>query len=297
MCRTWHSGDRRQGAGREKDDVSATWIRVGGGLLAFVVVGLLGVLALRQIDPERAADSWSLVTILAIPAGIAAYALIEYLQTAASSPSRASSTPARWCSCRSPSPSTSSWARPSPAPSRSPSTSTRSARSSWRRWPGRSPAPLTGLLSNLVWTYLAPPPFGSPYAAPFALVAVGHRPAGRHLRALGLAAAAPGPRAASLVVGAVVAIGLVERHGHPGAGRLAGGLARRASLAPGSDDTAFLVLGWLAMLLVLGTVVGLVWSCSRDRDLTAAYVVVAGVVTGITAAVIARPSRPASSAA
>ena len=36
---------------------------------------------LRQIDPERAANSWSLVTLLAIPAGIAAYALVEYLQT------------------------------------------------------------------------------------------------------------------------------------------------------------------------------------------------------------------------
>ena len=30
----------------------------------------------------------------------------------------------------------------------------------------------TGFLSNVIWTYLAPPPFASPFAVPFAVVAV-----------------------------------------------------------------------------------------------------------------------------
>ena len=89
-------------------------------------------------------------------------------------------------------------------------------------------------------------------------------------------------------MGSVVALGLIGVMAI-----LALGVWQVASLgselAPGSDDTAFLALGWLAMLLVLGTGVGLVWILLRDRDLAAAYIVVAGAVTGITAAVIAAP--------
>ena len=48
-----------------------------------------------------------------------------------------------------------------------------------------------------------------------------------------------------------------------GPGRLAGGLRWAASWRPRSDDAAFTLLGWLAMLLVVGTGVGLVWLLLR----------------------------------
>jgi energy-coupling factor transport system substrate-specific component len=61
------------------------------------------------------------------------------------------------------------------------------------------------------------------------------------------------------------------------------------ALAPSSAELAFTALGWLAMALVVGTGVGLIWLLLRQRDLTAAYIVLAGAVTGIAAAVVAAP--------
>jgi energy-coupling factor transport system substrate-specific component len=61
------------------------------------------------------------------------------------------------------------------------------------------------------------------------------------------------------------------------------------SLQPGSDNTLFLILGWLALVMVVGTAIGLLVLLFVRRDLTAAYVVVAGVITGIVAATISAP--------
>jgi energy-coupling factor transport system substrate-specific component len=65
--------------------------------------------------------------------------------------------------------------------------------------------------------------------------------------------------------------------------------AEGRELSPQSDEAAFLALGWLAMLLVVGTAAGLVVLLVRNRDLAAAYLVVAGAITGITAAFVAAP--------
>src|SRR4029079_5127892 len=56
-----------------------------------------------------------------------------------------------------------------------------------------------------------------------------------------------------------------------------------------SDNALFLILGWLALIMVAGTAIGLIVLLFVRRDLTAAYVVVAGVVTGIVAATISAP--------
>jgi energy-coupling factor transport system substrate-specific component len=62
-----------------------------------------------------------------------------------------------------------------------------------------------------------------------------------------------------------------------------------SDLAPSGDNTLFTILGWLALALVALTAVGLLILLFVRRDLTAAYVVVAGVVTGIVAAAISAP--------
>jgi hypothetical protein len=62
-----------------------------------------------------------------------------------------------------------------------------------------------------------------------------------------------------------------------------------SGLAPASDDTAFLILGWFAVLLVAGTAVGLVLLLVRWRDMAAAYILAAGAITGVVAAFIAAP--------
>ena len=66
-------------------------------------------------------------------------------------------------------------------------------------------------------------------------------------------------------------------------------IGEETRLSPESDQPLFLVLGWLALIAVAGTIVGLLVLLVRDRDLAAAFVVVAGVVTGIVAAFIAAP--------
>jgi uncharacterized membrane protein len=146
----------------------------------------------------------------------------------------------------------------------------------------------TGFLSNVIWTYLAPPPFSSPFAVPFAVVAV----------VVGLLAGtfarwgwlrprrgASGPRlavAGSLTIAALMLMAVVAVQAWKSA-------AQGQDLAPQADETAFVALGWMAMLLVAGTAIGLVVLLARWRDLAAAYIVLAGAITGVVAAFVAAP--------
>ncbi len=265
-----------------------TWLRVGVGLLAFLVVGLAGVLVLRQIDPEQAADSWSLVTLLAIPAGITAYALIEHRQTG-----RLDSITRQF--------DTHTLVLMPVAVALNIVLGT--AVASALKIPiyldsigtilvavlaGPLAGAVTGLLANLVWTYLAPPPFASPYAAPFALVAVVVGLLAGTFARWGWLRPRPHTSGRQLAMGAAAAIGLLALMAV-----LALGVWQVASLgsalAPSSDELAFTALGWLSMALVVGTGIGLVWLLVRQRDLTAAYIVVAGALTGLCAAVVAAP--------
>ncbi len=146
----------------------------------------------------------------------------------------------------------------------------------------------TGLISNLLWSYVLPPPFHSDIAGAFAIVAavigllagwfarlgwLRPRP-NRSTRELALAGTAT---VIAIVVLAYLAfLGYQAILGSPG-------------LAPESDQTLFVILGWLALLMVVGTALGLLFLLFVRRDLTAAYVVLAGVITGIVAAAISAP--------
>ena len=158
---------------------------------------------------------------------------------------------------------------------------------------GPIPGALTGFLANLLWQYVVPPPFHNDYIAAFAIVGA----------VIGLLAGLFGrwgwlrPRRdrpfLQLILGGAVALVLIL------------GLAYLAflgyvyvlgspNLTPESTVTfygipLFVVLGYLAILLVAGTIVGLLAVLFVWRDLTAAYVVVAGVITGIISAAISAP--------
>jgi hypothetical protein len=82
---------------------------------------------------------------------------------------------------------------------------------------------------------------------------------------------------AALAVMAVVALG---------AWQVSAGIGE---LAPDNDDLAFTILGWVAMLMVIGTGIGLIVLLLRWRDLAATYILAAGVITGVMAAFIAAP--------
>jgi hypothetical protein len=147
----------------------------------------------------------------------------------------------------------------------------------------------TGFLANILWSYVIPPPFQYPPAAAFAVVAA----------VIGIAAGLAGrwglmrPRT-NRSTGQLLVAGVLV-------GAIIIGLAWLASVGyqlifdtelnplPSTDNQLFLVLGYVAILLVVAAVLGVFALLFGRRDLTAAYAVVTGVATGIVAALISAP--------
>jgi hypothetical protein len=146
----------------------------------------------------------------------------------------------------------------------------------------------TGFITNMLWTFVVPPPWNSTSVAAFAIVgAVIGVLAGVFAR-MGWLRPRPDRTYSQLALGAVVAVGLIvglSVLAFLGYQKVLG----EPALAPASDQFLFVLLAWLALVLVVATVIGLLLLLFYRRDLTAAYVVVAGVVTGIVAAVISAP--------
>jgi energy-coupling factor transport system substrate-specific component len=268
--------------------VSPTVVRVTAGLVAAGLAALAGLATLAGLEEEQALRVAGLVAVLAVAAGLGMYALVEYVQT------RRLHSLARQFDTR-----TLVLMPVAMAMNIVLGTAVASA----LKVPiyldslgtilvaalaGPLAGALTGLLTNLVWTYLAPPPFGSPYAAPFAIVAVVIGLMAGTFARLGWLRPRPHSSGPRLALGAIVTIGLLALMAVL-ALRVWEVAARGPQLAPTSDEAAFAILGWVAMLLVVGTAIGLVVRLVRDRDLAVAYVVVAGACTGIVAAFIAAP--------
>ncbi|MEO8252607.1 MAG: hypothetical protein ABI578_09055 [Chloroflexota bacterium] len=150
---------------------------------------------------------------------------------------------------------------------------------------------ITGGLGNVLWSYVIPPPFQYQPAAAFAITAVAIGVIAGLLGRAGFLRPRPNRSSAELIAGGAVTVLLV------------GGLAWAAALAytkifqtsislfpdPATVQPIFVALGYLALALVVLAVAGLFALLLVRRDLTAAYVVVAGVFTGIVAALISAP--------
>lgn len=152
---------------------------------------------------------------------------------------------------------------------------------------GPIPGALTGLLANLLWTAVVPPPFHSDIAAAFAVVAVVIGLLAGVFGRIGWLRPRPTNDTTRLAIGAVAAIGVIVVLGWLawiGWQTILGDI----SFNP-TGDPIFVVLGFLALILVIGTIAILAWLLFLRRDLTVAYVVIAGVTTGIVAAIISAP--------
>ena len=159
---------------------------------------------------------------------------------------------------------------------------------------GPIPGALTGLLANLLWSYAVPPPFHSDISGAFAIVAAAIGLLAGLFGRMGWLRPRPNRGMTELAVGAIISVALIlvlaylaflgytsilgnpDLNPTPGQGVFFG-------------IPLFTVLGYLALALVVGTAIGLVLLLFVRRDLTAAYVVVAGVLTGIVAATISAP--------
>jgi hypothetical protein len=268
--------------------VSQTWLRVGGGLAVFAVIAVVGLAGLAELDMEGALDSFALAMVVAIPAGVLAYAGIEYLQT------RRIDSITRQFDTR-----TLVLMPVAMALNIVLGTAVASA----LKIPiyldsigtvlvaalaGPLAGAATGFLTNVIWTYLAPPPFQSPFAAPFAVVAVVVGLLAGTFARWGWLRPRRGASGRKLATGAVASIAVLAVMAVL-ALRAWDAVAQGRELAPGSDEAAFVILGWMAMLLVVGTAIGLIVLLVRQRDLAAAYVLSGGVITGVVAAFIAAP--------
>jgi hypothetical protein len=146
----------------------------------------------------------------------------------------------------------------------------------------------TGFLANVLWAYVIPPPFQYPPAAAFAVVAAVIGLMAGVAGGRGLLRPRPGRPVGELLVGGAITaavVGLLAYVGYLGYTAALG----PTNVTPTSDSTIFVILGWAALTLVIGTVIGLFALLILRRDLTATYVVVVGMATGIVAALISAP--------
>jgi energy-coupling factor transport system substrate-specific component len=152
---------------------------------------------------------------------------------------------------------------------------------------GPIPGAITGIAANLIWTYVLPPPFHSDIAAAFAITAaVIGLLAGMFAR-IGWMRPRPNSSGATLIVGGLVALGLVLLMAWYAYDRFYG--SQGLDLFSGTSDPLFQVLGVGIGLLGILAVVGFGVLLFARRDVTVAYVVVAGIATGIVSALISAP--------
>jgi len=157
---------------------------------------------------------------------------------------------------------------------------------------------LTGGLANLIWTYVLPAPFHSDYAAPFFIVAVEIGLLAGIFGRLGFFRSRPNTSAGALVIGAAVVaviVAIIGIYGFlPFYTDSKTNILQLFFFAPPAEgvpapDPIFVVLGWLVALLLVGAVIGLIALLALRRDLGAAYVFVAGLACGIVSAIISAP--------
>ncbi len=279
--------------------MSQTWTRVAGGLIGGVVATVVGIVAAGgfasadQVDPVSGgnvtgANAFALILAVGIAVGFGVYAAIEYAQTqrldsiARQFDTRTIVLMPLAIACNIVLGQAVATVLKVPIYLDSIGTILVGALA------GPIPGALTGALSNLIWAYVVPPPLNGPTAGAFALVAAVIGLMAGIFGRMGWYRPRPDTPPRKLALGGGLAIALIlvmALLAYLGYTRIMGD----ASLLPSGDDRVFLVLGWLAIALVAGTIVGLVVLLVLRRDLTAAYVVVMGVMTGLVAAAISAP--------
>jgi energy-coupling factor transport system substrate-specific component len=265
--------------------MTVRWI---AALVAFAVIAFIGIVVVGDFSGDQAGNSWALVAALALAAAFIVYAAVEYAQTGGFA-SIASQFGLRTLVLMPIAIAINiilgaAVANALKIPIYLDSIGTILVGA----LAGPIAGALTGFTANILWQYIIPPPFQGTVAAPFAIVAaVIGLMAGLFARAGWLRPRVGRPMSQLLVGGVItiVVIAAVAWLAFSGYQRIIG----PAALEVASDNPIFFVLGWLALFMVVAAVVGLLVLLFVRRDLTAGYVVVAGLLTGIVAAFISAP--------
>lgn len=262
----------------------ARWL---AALAAFVAVAFLGIAVFGDFSADAAGNSWALIAAIGLAVGFIAYAAVEYAQTGGFG-SIARQFDIRTLALMPVAIAINiilgvavTNALKIPIYLDSIGTILVGALA------GPIPGALTGFLANILWQYVIPPPFQGSIAAPFAIVAaVIGLLAGLFGRA-GWLRPRPDRPIAQLAVGGIVALVVVVGLAIYAYSRFYTGAFQFFN--PGNSNALFAILGWLIALLFVGFVVGFLLLLVVRRDLTVAYVTVAGVLTGAVAALISAP--------
>ena len=264
-----------------------SWLRWVAALVAFIVVAFLGIGVFGDFSGEDAGNTWALVAAIGLVVAFVVYAVVEYAQTGGIA-SISSQFDTRTIVLMPIAIAINiilgaavANALKIPIYLDSIGTILVGARA------GPIPGALTGFLANILWQYVIPPPFQGAVAAPFAIVAAVIGLIAGLLGRAGWLRPRPDRTFAQLAVGGIVAFGLVGLMALYAYSRFYGGGFEFFN--PANTDPIFVVLGWLVLLIFVLFVVGFFALLFVRRDLTVAYVVVGGILTGIVAALISAP--------
>lgn len=152
---------------------------------------------------------------------------------------------------------------------------------------GPIPGLATGVLANLIWTYVLPPPLQSPYAAPFAVVAAEIGFVSGLFGQFGFFRSRPRSSGRQLAVAAGVALASVGGLALYSVSRYYRGVF--SLFDPSADPILSFMFGGLIVAGTVAIVVAFLALLVVRRDAGVAYVVVAGVVMGFLSALIAAP--------
>ena len=261
-------------------------IRWLSALVAFVVVAYVGIAVIGNFSAEAANNSWALTAALGLAAAFIAYAAVEYAQT------RRLDSIARQFDTRTIvlipvaiainiilGQAVAS-ALKIPIYFDSIGTILVGALA------GPVAGALTGFLANTLWTYVVPPPFHSDFAARFAIVAAVIGLLAGLFGRVGWLRPRTGRSTGQLALGGGAAIVIVAALGYYAYTRFYG---KNFALFGSGSDAIFVILGWFVIALMVAAVIGFLALLFLRRDLSVAFVVVAGVSTGIVAALISAP--------
>ncbi len=154
---------------------------------------------------------------------------------------------------------------------------------------GPIPGLLTGLFANLIWTFvLAGTPFGSPYAWPYAIVAAEIGLLAGVFGYLGFFRSRPNTQTRELVIGAVVAIGVLAALAIWGIlPAYTKGVTFFGDLS--TVDPIFIVVAWLIAAILVVAIIALLLQLFLRRNLGVAYIVVGGAICGVISALLSAP--------
>lgn len=264
-----------------------SWLRWIAALIAFIVVAYLGIGVFGDFSGEGAGNTWALVAAIGLVVAFVVYAIVEYLQTGGIA-SISSQFDTRTIVLMPIAIAINiilgaAVANALKIPIYLDSIGTILVGA----LAGPIPGALTGFLANLLWQYVIPPPFQGAVAAPFAIVAAVIGLIAGLLGRAGWLRPRPDRSVGQLAVGGVIAFALVA---------LMAAYAYSRFYADGfqffnadNSDPIFAILGWLVLLIFVVFIVGFLALLFVRRDLTVAYVVVGGILTGVVAALISAP--------